>query len=30
MKQIWKDIKERWPLALLTLVFFIGAILINW
>lgn len=30
MKQIWKDIKDRWPLVLATALFVIGAILVNW
>lgn len=29
MKQIWQDIKERWPLAVITLLFVIAWVLIN-
>ena len=30
MKKIWKEIKERWPIAVLGIIFFVCAILINW
>lgn len=30
MKQIWNDIKERWPVAVLAVLWVIGFILINW
>lgn len=29
MKQIWQDIKERWPLAVITLLFVIAWVFIN-
>ena len=29
MKQIWQDIKDRWPLAVITLLFVIVRVLIN-
>lgn len=29
MKQIWQDFKERWPMAVLGVLFVVGAILIN-
>ena len=30
MKQIWNDIKERWPMAVLGVLFVLGWVLINW
>lgn len=30
MKQIWQDFKERWPMAVLGIIFVVCAILINW
>ena len=29
MKQIWNDIKERWPMAVLGILFVLGWVLIN-
>lgn len=29
MKQIWQDFKERWPMAVLGILFVVGAIIIN-
>ena len=29
MKQIWKDVKERWPMAVLGALFVVGMILVN-
>ena len=30
MKQIWQDFKERWPMAVLGVLFVLGWVLINW
>lgn len=30
MKQIWQDFKERWPMAVLGVLFVVGWVLINW
>ena len=30
MKQIFQDIKERWPLAITVALFFILGVIINW
>lgn len=29
MKQVWKDLKERWPIVILAVLWCVGFVLIN-